>query len=225
MAQCYIILGCARSGTSVTAGLMHRLGVVMGWELESEDGKPRFDWPDPHPMNPDGFYCDAPIENALYQIWENDYPPVGTVVGKDQLAEFRRLVEMRASRGHSRWGIKASQMPWVLDELFAGCRDEIRFVVTRRDPVESVRSIHKWFDTVPLQQCEEWVSRVNGQIAAVLGDSRYAAVPRHVVDFAELHDRPERTVRGLAAFVGGEVTAEALRFVNPSLRRIRNDGE
>lgn len=221
MATCFLVLGCARSGTSVTAGLLHRMGVVMGWELESEDGNPRYDWPDPIEMNPTGFYQDAPIEEALYDIWGNDYPEPGTRAKPEQLGLFRKLVQMRAARGHAAWGIKASHMPWVIEEFLEVCPDEVRFVFTDRSHDESARSIKKWFDDSTLEECEEWVRKANGQIASVKNDPRWSRIPRYTNTFADLYEKTEDTVSDLAAFVGVHVSQEAVAFVDPSLRRIQ----
>lgn len=220
MPTCVLVLGSARSGTSVTAGVLHRLGVVMGWELPSEDGHPRFDWPDPIEMNPRGFYQDAPIEEALYDIWGNDYPEPGTRAPAGRLGRFNELVAMRAARKHPLWGIKSSHMPWVIEEFLAACPDDVRFVVTQRDPEHSARSIKAWFDDESIEGCRHWVTKVNSQIAAVLADERWEHIPRHVVGFTELLDDPATTIGGLAAFVNRPAKQEAVDFVDPALKRV-----
>lgn len=219
MATCFLVLGCARSGTSVTAGLLHRMGVVMGWELESEDGNPRYDWPDPIEMNPTGFYQDAPIEEALYRIWGNDYPEPGTRAPKDSLGEFRELVQMRLKRKHPAWGIKASHVPWVIEEFLEICTDDVRFVFTDRPAGDSAQSIKEWFDDCSMDECNEWVRRANGQVASVANDARWSHIPRHTMRFNDIYDKTESALEGLAAFVGKSLTADVVKFVDPALRR------
>lgn len=224
MAECFIVMGMARSGTSVTTGLLHRLGVVMGWELELEPGQSeRFDWPDPQPMNPRGFYQDAPLENALYEIWGDDYPPAGARPGAEDaghVAEFKRLLRLRAERGHPRWGFKASHTPWVVPEIVETLSDhDLRFVVTNRPSDESIRSMRAWFEDYTRERCEEWCRRVEGQVNAVL--AAYPSIPRHTLPFADLHDQTPATVRGLARFAGVPASQAALSFVDPLLRRVR----
>lgn len=221
MSECYIVLGSARSGTSVTAGMLHRMGVVMGWELEPENGQRRFDWPDPFEMNPTGFYQDAPIEEALFRVWGNDYPLPGTRANADQLAEFHQCVKMRVDRQLPKWGIKSSHMPWVLAEFLESCPHDVRLVVTDRDPDQSARSILRWFPDTTIDECNEWVAHVRGQIALVLNDQQFAHLPRHVVSFADLHRYPDATIKKLAKFAGVKDTASARALFDPSLWRIK----
>jgi hypothetical protein len=218
MPTCFVVLGCTRSGTSVVSGLLHRLGVVMGWELQSEDGNPRYDWPDPTPMNPHGFYQDAPVENAQDAIWGDEYPPVGTRPPAGELTDhFQELIRMRCQRGHDTWGIKASRIQWMLPEFLAACSDDVRFVVTQREQPHSAKSMKEWLPEHGEPRITEWVRRANQQIADVLAEHK--AIPRFVVPFNGLFDDTERTLQGLADFVGVPLTDGVRAFVDPSLRR------
>lgn len=219
MSKCFVIMGSARSGTSLTAGLLYRLGVLMGWELEPDiPGVRRFDWPDPTPMNPHGFYADAPLENCQDGLWGDRYPKEGTrpFLSSPHVAEFKRLICLRCARGID-WGFKASRIQWMMPELLESCTDEIHFVVTQRELITSASSLVKWFPEYGLDRCQEWVRRVTAQTQLVL--EQYPNFPRIEMPFNDYFENPSVAVQRLAEFVKRPVTQEALAFVDPTLRR------
>lgn len=220
MPTCYVVLGTTRSGTSVVTGLLHRLGVVMGWELQSEDGNPRFDWPDATPMNPYGFFQDAPVENVQDSIWGDEYPPEGTRPEPDaRVEEFKRLIRIRCERKHPKWGLKASRNQWMIPELLEACTDEVKFVVTSRPKILSAKSLDVWFPEYGLTRCNEWVRRATQQIENVLVE--HSKIPRLIVGFDRLFDDKESVLSELAAFVGASLSDHARDLVDENLRRVK----
>lgn len=222
MGECYVILGTTRSGTSVTTGLLHRLGVIMGWELIPEKGQTeRYDWPDPTPMNPLGFFQDAPLENVQDSIWGDEYPPDGTRPPQDKRTElFKELIKMRCNRKHPKWGFKASRTPWMIPELLEACSDEVNFVCTERKKNLSAKSLNTWFPEYGMSQCNQWLDYATRQIERVLKDKQYKHIPRIVINFDKLHDETETVVKELANFVDLPMNDFALNFVDKSLRRV-----
>lgn len=219
MSRCYVVIGSARSGTSLTAGLLHRLGILMGWELEPDvPGVRRFDWPDPTPMNPHGFYADAPLENCQDRLWGDRYPMEGTRPLKDSphVAEFKRLIRLRCARGVD-WGFKASRIQWMMPELLEVCTDDISFVITKRNESVAAKSLHEWFPEYKMDRCQEWVRRVAAQTKLIL--EQYASFPKIEMPFNDYFMHIEQAVSRLAEFVDRPVTPEALRFFDPTLRR------
>lgn len=221
MGICFVVLGTTRSGTSVTAGLMHRLGVVMGWELIPEGtATERYDWPDPCPMNPLGFYQDAPLENVQDALWGDDYPTVGQRPHDHKLIkEFKSLIKMRCKRRHSKWGFKTSRAAWMMPEIVEACSDDLKIVVTKRDPDVSAHSLHHWFHhQFTKAQCKRFINDAKTQIDNVLGE--YNNIPRVIISFDRLIDDRIAELTKLAVFLGNPLTQEAIDFVSTELRRI-----
>lgn len=220
MGICYVILGTTRSGTSVTAGLLHRMGVVMGWELIPENGATeRYDWPDPTEANPRGWYQDAPLENLQDAIFGDEYPPVGTVATGPLVEKWKDEIRLRCNRGHAKWGFKTSRIAWLFDEFLDACTDEVKFVQTRRTKELSARSLNVCWPSFDLSTCQKWVGWTEQQIAVV--KSRYPKIPSVLVEYDRLFDDKEKMLAELARFVGVKATPALDGFIDTSLRRIR----
>lgn len=206
MAKCFLVMGVPRSGTSAVAGVLHALGVCMGWK--TQEG---YDWPDPNEWNPKGFYQDAPLENAQDAMLGDGFPLPGTAPDPAMLGRFRELVRARC-RGHD-WGAKTSRMQWCLPEFLGACTDDVHLVITRRMPEQSAAS---WAARakVPMTEAEEIVRRCTAQLERALAE---VTLPRLTVEFDALLDGD--ALKLLADFAGRPLTREARSFVDPSLRR------
>lgn len=208
MQTCYLVLGTPRSGTSAVAGILHRLGILMGEEVEPG----RFDWPDPNEWNPAGFYQDVPLENLQNQWFGEGFPVLPgppTVAQRDLLAA---LIKKRCARGVD-WGSKTSRMPWMLPEFLALCPCPVRAILTRR-PLERAAASWAVRAEVSLEEAAALIGRAAAQLERVR--HRVDALP---VEFDALHDRPQATVETIAAFVGREMPPSIVAFLDNSLRR------
>ena len=221
MGTCFVVMGTTRSGTSVTAGLLHRMGVVMGWELIPENGaKERYDWPDPVAWNPKGWYQDAPLENIQDAIFGDVYPLPGTRVKGPLIDKWKDEIHRRCDRGHAKWGFKTSRIAWLFDEFLEACSDKVKIVQTQRTNSVSVASFLSCWPTYGQQQAEKWIDWSSQKIAAVI--QKYQNIPRIEVAFDRLFDDKQNMLTELAEFVGTSVSAECIEFVDPTLRRFTN---
>jgi hypothetical protein len=132
-------------------------------------------------------------------------------------ARYRRAVACRKARGVP-WGVKDPRLAFVCDRFVAAAGDaaaDIRVVVTRRDPEESIRSVMAMFN-LSFTAAEEVVTRYRERIAAELATW---ACPQLEVDYATTLADPAGGVRRIAEFVGLPPTRDAAAHVDPGLRR------
>jgi len=108
---CVAVLGPAKSGTSLTAGLLRTMGVDFGTHLKMQG-------PAPH-----RYYEDFDVINMLLKDNPNKTTPEAIV---------KRLAKPL-------WGIKLPRLTFDW-HLFAPYVDEVRFVVTRRNILAHRRS-------------------------------------------------------------------------------------
>jgi hypothetical protein len=202
--SCTVVLGCPRSGTSLAAGLLHRLGVCMGEHLVG-----------PHPMNPRGFYEDRHIQ-ALHGsfIEMKDYPVFSLREGSRR--DYEAYLRKREAEGRP-WGFKDRWSPWVFPLTRQLVKQPLRVVRTHRPVHESVSS---WAATHTHRPAEE--------ARTIIGDALHACHlalanfdgPVLHLDYHDVLAEPEVEVQRLADFVGYQGDqSEALAFVDPILRR------
>lgn len=213
MSTCFLVLGTPRSGTSCVAGVLHKLGVVMGQPLESEDGKPRFDWPDANEWNPVGFYQDAPLENLEHSIFGDSYQqwPIDTLSGEHE-SRLSEIITSRESHGVN-WGSKTSRAGYLLPHIIRLCKSDVKLIVTQRRESESKSS---WS---AMTGHDEPLSR---DVINCASDAREFAMslglPMLTVSFDELMSSSS-IIEQIAAFVGVSATKTARDHVNSGLRR------
>ena len=135
-AQALVVAGMHRSGTSLTAGILARLGIDMGQQLIPADS-----------TNPRGFYEDAKIvafhQQAFRRLLPSNAP--GHIdwgwcekfaLDTTCLERFRpaaqRLVEERESLGVT-WGFKDPRTTLLLD-FWDSCIEDARYVMVYRAP-------------------------------------------------------------------------------------------
>lgn len=116
-----IVLGVARSGTSMTTAIIDSLGVNMNGSKEGEKGCPK------------GNYEDAYITGISSKV-------VNRVVTKEEGKEaLKKHFEKRRETGKD-WGAKATLLHFI-PELFIDNLQNIHFVVVFRNPVDNAKSL------------------------------------------------------------------------------------
>jgi hypothetical protein len=209
MPNCILVLGTARTGTSVTAGILHHLGVDLG--CESHDEKPAH--------NSKGlFRCrlfDSFFDgiHTFYMNTDGSVLQAGTLSIDERTQKVRDYIKERSTPDVD-WGMKSVYTQYVLQEFIGHSPHPIKLLVTNRDLAKSVESYDKWW---PGQSSEFMLSNIAKAI-----DFRVAAsgLPSLTVNFDDLIDNREKAVTAIAEFIGRPITQEAIDFVDPSMKSI-----
>lgn len=206
---CFIVIGTPRSGTSLTAGLLHALGVPMAGAIPTGLTEFGLNAVGPNEWNAKGNYEDVEFANLFNaaSLGGRPFP----------IEQFSELLRARSSL--PRWGFKHNAAVFYLREILATLYEAgIDHVLlrTRRASRESVQS---------------WAARTGQNLAeATAHIARYAdelaSWVAFDVSFDALTDRAPETrlaeVQRLADCVGLPVTAAAREFPAPDLRRFRD---
>lgn len=200
MATCFLVLGTPRSGTSCVAGVLHYLGVPMGETL----------FP-PCEMNAKGSFQDLDFEGCFDRLQTH----IPEVLDKSLVAwnKFSAITQKRCSGGD--WGAKFRMAAVVLPEFKQICSHDIRLIITKRNPQQSVSSLSQWCPA-EYQDSQEIIDRATAAVEAV---ERTTDLPILSIDFEELMSAPLATVERIAEFVGRDMTQAAAEFIDPAMRR------
>jgi hypothetical protein len=200
------VIGLHRSGSSVTAGILHRLGVHMGNRLigyENRGGR-----------GTGGFEA-----HGLAMICEQAYPfpsieravPIDTT--RRRLREWIDARQREAAWRGTIMGGKYPHLCFMID-LLLEFEPESRFIHIDRPMEESIRSLvdrsakaRGWLRATP-EQCERlqralWEAKTEG-LARVPTNRKFT------IEYGRLTDDPESVVTSLAASLGLAVATRQL---------------
>jgi hypothetical protein len=215
---CVAIPCLPRSGSSMTAGIVSRLGVDMGpVGLSVADRN-----------NPAGYYEDwrfsrfhrwrSSLENRD-DTWRRRLrmPPVDPQFTPAQAARYRRLVAA-CEAGGTDWGVKDPELTYYLPRLAEAATCELRLLVPRRPVDESLASGRAAFGAAfggdaseARAALAEYADRLDGLVAGWAG-------PKMTFAYHDCLREPARIVGEIAGFLGRATTPEAVASVSPGLR-------
>ena len=211
-----VVLGMHRSGTSVVAGCLQRLGVDFGPRLMP-----------PNPDNPRGYFEHNDLVNvhdrlllALDRSWDDPAPFPPGWAADERLTPYRALVLtiLRRDFASAPWGLKDPRLcrllPWW-EPLWAevGCRP--LFVLVRRAPAEIAASLAR----------REGMSAAKALLLylrhALEAERATRAHERVIVDFADFLRDERAALTPVRHALGVAATAEAAgpNVVDPTLGR------
>lgn len=200
----FLVLGTPRSGTSAAAGVLSCLGIDFG---RAEDLLPASE------MNPRGFFQSQEFE----ELFDGDtfmpepyLPYAGVMSSAERSERLRYLLRKRRTGGD--WGLKSVQLQWLLPEIVAYCRSDVKIVRTRRAKTASTASWKRWSED---PDAAGVVKRADVSIDYAL--SLVPWIPVLEVPYSALVSQPKVAVGRIAAFAGRPVVAAAVSFVEPAL--------
>ena len=215
--RCAMLLGVPRSGTSCTAGVLHRLGVDMG----QGHFQPK-DW-----ANPKGYYEDMRWRLATQRITGRGYSLKAAAieaVGKQQRQIWRQLAREDAQKRY--WGMKDPWLCFVGRFIWPILEQEhidVRMIVTHRPRAASVASVRAHLNRTYHGKgnaetiIDTWQRGLDRQLREWSG-------PVFHVDYDALVLDPMPTVKALGEYVydglwpaGADIEAAA-QWVTPKLR-------
>lgn len=207
-----VVLGAARSGTSVTAGILASLGVDMG----PTGGPDR--------SNPRGSFEDRDFADLHKEIFERagggknywDPPsPESILALKDEFASKIQDLSRRKSKVKTVWGWKHPRT-MLTAELFLPYLNDPHFVVVFRNPVgtagSSVKHTEKYRDRVHFLEALKLTNFYYGEILKFF--EKHPTLPKIFVAFEDVVADPLREARKLAEFLGLEMSEETTQDIH-----------
>ncbi len=212
------VIGMHRSGTSSLAGVLSRLGVMMG---ENRHMRPK-----PSEQNPRGFYenvrfrklNDRVLAEVGYDVeaWKPEVPEVQAAPRLGR--KIRRLVESYDKR-YPVWGFKDPRTCLTLDLWLDAAEEinaEVRAVFIARQPDSVARSMVKRGNTDHDTALSVWCT-YNMRALECLDRREVSTI---AISFESLLAEPEDMGQRLADFLSIEFTRESLAgFIDSSLNR------
>ena len=194
------VVGTGRSGTSLTAGILHHLGISMGRHLRA-----------PSPANPRGFFEALP----LLEICRERCSP------QNRIRKFRRWAIERRKRDGDVIGCKYALLCHQIPEMVKAW-PRLKIVSINRPLDEIVSSMVKARIDKPFDNPRAMERLAKSRITA--RDQAFAKLKLDVLhlEFSSILSDPAATIDALCKFTGISPTEEqratALAFVDPSLR-------
>lgn len=196
-----VVLGMARSGTSITAGILNYIGVNMGESMK-----------EPSWRNPKGYYEDEEFIELHVRIFAaarkgSSYwdPPSKEQVLAQRDAFEAEIIELvsRKQANSALWGWK---MPWtnLTIEMFLPYLQNPHIVVVFRNPLGNAHSFVKHNGIVDLFRALMLVNFYNERILSFLAE--HPDVPRKYIAFEELVREPVAVAGELANFIDCELS-------------------
>ena len=201
MPTCYVVAGPPRSGTSLTAGLLHRLGISMGSRLLPADA-----------MNPKGFFVDLDFEEILSRIYNaENLPSPGDRLPKEA-GELVRLIVRDREKAGADWGVKSLWAGPLIHVLLEEC-EAVRLVRVNRPLLASRLSLaaHTAHSPEKIAEIIAWGKATADYLAGLVPTTTD-------VTFGDLIDDKVAEVGKLASLSGKQLRQEVLDFVDSSLR-------
>ena len=197
---CVAVVGPPRSGTSAVAGLLHHMGVHMGYQLLEANVH-----------NPKGFYEDLDFVDINAKLLNGVEDPLIEPRWSDELrSEFTHLVRRKVA-AHELWGVKDPRLCMTFSDLeaelkSAGC--ELRVITTLRAVHHSVNSLKKLHGGMSTAQAAGIIGKYSYASSANI-EKWIEANPRNMArQFQVLYDQlvtePEGVSKGLLMFLGKE---------------------
>lgn len=211
-----LILGLARSGTSVVTGVLRLLGVDVGARDYADKSNPygSFEDRDFRRLHREIFerarsgatYWDPPTREAILSLQGQLGPRIEALVGEKQ-------------KGKALWGWKENRGILTID-LFLPYLSNPHLVVIFRNPLATARSVvrhterHENLDLLGALHLGNIYHEALGHLL-----TRYREVPQILIEYEDFVRQPREQARNLAQFLGVQPTDEELdeifRFIIP----------
>jgi hypothetical protein len=212
--KCVLMLPLPRSGSSMVAGVLDRLGVDMG------------PCHPPDRANPLGYFEDIRFLR-LHRAWSRRYepdpyrrmlglPPLLPVLGGPEMGRYGRLI--RTCERRALWSVKDPELCYYVDPFLRILRVPFVSIATIRDPAEvaaSLGEVRGFSEADGLFIARDYLARQARAIARVAE----AGLETLTIDYAESLTDPEETARRIADHVGQPLTAAAVEMIRPGLKR------
>lgn len=221
-----VVLGMARSGTSVAAGVLQILGVHMGthYKARHDAGRIADSIFASEPPYPDSYFEDMDFMRLIFQLFKtalpgstNFRPPSGLQIaaaGRTLDHEIRELVRRKQS-AHEVWGWKLPRTALVFS-LFAPHLTNPHLVIVNRNRNDHALAFLGWNQVVTIEESFDLIDYYRFEIEKWL--TMYPDFPHIMVDLWNMRDNPVEQASRLANFLDLEMTLEKRRVVADFVR-------
>jgi len=194
-----IVLGRGRSGTSIVAGLLHKLGVDMG-ESRPEGAN-----------NPKGYFEDIKISALLDKYIDEEKMPVISDLNKEFEKEFKELAKNKKGL----WGWKQPKTLYLLPVIVRHLESP-HIIVCNREEESHIKSINHafWGNKKSEEWCRQSIEHYKIELKKFFEVNDY---PRLNVNFEDLiSEEREKIIKEICEFVGIEYDPKKIEgFINP----------
>lgn len=192
--KCFIVLGPARSGATLIAGVLGKLGIEMG--------------------NRDEFNVDKDFRQIHDKLMKGQ---ITFCLPEDAklLGEYQTLIHARESPGVA-WGMRDIGTVFLFHVFEKYCQSEVCLIVARRQLYASIESLRHQSE-ITLQQALEFIG---SQIYAIEEILDVWKGPLLEVDYNSVITDPRPGIERIASFCNVRSTQEAIDLVKPDLRHI-----
>jgi hypothetical protein len=197
-----VVLGTMRSGTSMTAGVLSKLGVDVGKDLFDESR-----------ANPLGYFEDAAFYDLSTQIIEaagghrHDPPSRTSILA--QSAIFRdEVTHLSKRRSNSIWGWKDPGLCLTLEAIIDGL-DTPHVIVCRRDIQQSASSYDKMVGNT-ISDTEHLIRTYSERLDDFC--TTRTDIPQMLVDHAEFVADPLRHTKRIVDFLDLDLDSRQIRL-------------
>jgi hypothetical protein len=199
----------------MVAGVLHHLGVAMG------PCQP------PDAANPLGYFEDIRFV-SMHRAWSRRYetnpdrarlrlPPWHPWLGITDLTRYARLIKTCAEQAY--WGVKDPELCYYAGHFANALQRPIRVIATTRDLNTAAASLGAVRHFSPAD-CAMIVEEYDRRQALALTElASHGVTPALTINYDQALDDREGTVARIAEHVDLAVTAAAVAFVSPALRR------
>jgi len=211
-----IVLGAPRSGTSMTAGILYRMGVDFG-KIRKPDAE-----------NPRGYYEDRDFLKLMLKIFrsidasaDGFHPPKQkeVLLQKDRFdPQIKKLIDYRIENTKSKyWGWKATTTSFTIP-LFLEYLTNPHFVVVLRDSINRAKSIVSYTQNKPIYNKIDIIEAL--KIANLYYYNIYKFIydnkelPVHFVSFENIVSSPQETSQKLAKFLSLDLNDNQLGAIS-----------
>jgi len=226
-AKTIIVLGVARSGTSMTAGIIEHLGIHVSKTEAADNRMLKF--------NAKGSFESKHmrIMHDIQRELGNDFFEKKVIKAREKYRQQIETAMQKGSSGNAIWGYKALGIEAV-DVMLPMIKNPHIILVTRSS-TEHAKSYYSLQVETLKDKTAKHPHITNSLVDAASGILRCCRVvarnkqyPHYLTSYESIRENPVQQAKNIAQFIGIKITEQMIvkiqDFIDPRLRSWRNDG-
>lgn len=208
-----VVLGNARGGTSVTAGILRILGVAMDMSKNPSISNPRgsFESIDVHKINCKIFNLSAGKDLGIEPYWDYSLPEK-ILAQKNKVRDDIQRFVFEKSKDKKIWGWKNPKTNLTI-ELFLPYLPNPYFVVVFRNPIKTAEStVIMTMKKIDFYRALRSINFYNQEILRFL--EKHPDLPRIFITFEDIINNPIKEAKRLSNFLDLELGEKQIVEIN-----------